>query len=922
MLPIADKHVLSNGMEVLTVAQPSSPLVSFWLWYKVGSRHELPGATGLSHWVEHMMFKGTPTFPGGTLDKLINESGGHWNAFTTPDCTAYYATLPVDRLETLLRIESDRMKNTVFTAASINSERNVILSERSGYENYPDYWLEEAVESTAFLVHPYRQSVLGSRTDLEHITPAELRRHYRRHYNPANALAVAVGGFEISVLLTLLEKYFGYVAPGKPSDTVHLAEPPQMGERIVTVRRPGPTSYLRIAYHVPAAGHPDQVALTLLDAILTGGKAPSAWSPDKELGRSSRLYRLLVDGGLASEVSTELHPTIDPGLFFVDVTIRPDADPKHVEDVTIRAVEDLATAPLEPGELQRAIKQCKAQLAYASEGVENLALLLGAYAVCNQVDYLYNLERAWDSCSEEDIHQAAAHYLCAKNRTVGRFLPDPTADAGADGANTTADAPSTTGITGDAAQGDSAEIEPQKPPTADKAVNDTISRTDERKLQAARKAAGLASLPPLTLQKPLPGPKHIQRTELAAGIACLACKSPGSIVTFIAAAPAGIAHEAAHEAGLARLTNEALLRGTLQHNAAELHTMADAAGMSISVSCEDEQAVLEISCLAEDAQLAAELLAEIWLAPAFPADEIVQVKGQQLTRIQEREDDTRAVADRVWRELAYSGHPFAHPEDGYRESVEPLTAEQCRVFHQQHYLQTPLTLCIAGAIEPQRAIDLLGTAWQTTGQNSNFINLARRLGEPIPAPALPPGIRRHIEMPGKSQSDIVIGLPTLPRNADDYPAFYLGHLILGRLGLYGRLGAHVRERLGLAYYVYAGLEPRTVASPWAVRAGVDPGCASQAVEAILHEISTISKSPVRPTELAEAIGYLVGTLPTVMESSAELCDQLLDIEHYQLGLDYLQVYPAQIAAVHASDIQAALAGYLDPQHFVQVIAGA
>jgi len=266
LIPVPTRHTLKNGLEVLTLEKSNSHLVSFWLWYKVGARNESPGATGLSHWVDHMMFKGTPSFPGCTLDKIINESGGQWNAFTTADCTAYYTTLPASRLETLLRLESDRMIYTCFTPDDVERERNVILSERAGYENYPEYWLEEAVDTAAFTVHPYRQSVLGSQQDLEHITLEQLLAHYHRYYNPANALAVVVGGFNTDELLLQLEQTLGLL-PTKPcSPAMSLPDPEQTSERRVTVKRPGPTAYLDMAYHIPAGGHPDRIALTLIDA--------------------------------------------------------------------------------------------------------------------------------------------------------------------------------------------------------------------------------------------------------------------------------------------------------------------------------------------------------------------------------------------------------------------------------------------------------------------------------------------------------------------------------------------------------------------------------------------------------------------------------------------------------------------------------
>jgi zinc protease len=902
-LNLVNQHTLQNGMPVLTLEKKGRGLISFWLWYRVGSRNEVPGSTGLSHWVEHMMFKGTPTYPESTLDKLLNESGGRWNAFTTADATAYYTTLPAARLQTLLRIECDRMVNTQFIATEVDTERQIILAELAGYENEPRFWLEEAVESTAYTTHPYRQSILGTREDLHSITTARLYAHYRRYYQPAGAIAVVVGDFNTAELLEQLERSFGQLPAGKAEHQDVPIEPQQQEPRVITVRRPGPTTYLDIAYHIPAAHHPDRVALTLIDSLLTGGKPPSSWNGGKVMGRSSLLYQQLVDGGLATEVYSEAHPTIDPGLFRINVTLRPDADVDHVESLVLRTVEQLATTLVAEADLARARKQCRAQFAYSQESVESTALLLGVYAVTGGLDYLARYLDRLDSCSAEEIRRVAATYLRPDNRTIGRFIPVEETD------ETGRDFDEASETTANEATG-GADVDFSSSAPEENAVQ--AAQT----LQKARQAAGLTLYTPQSLRTALPGPDRIRRVRLQPGVTVLACGSDSDTVTFKVAAPAGSAYDGPLQAGLAYLVSSALIRGTQLRSNKELHTLTDAMGMSVSISCDEEFASLEISCLAEDVRLAAELLAEVWLQPSLSDDSIHKEIGKLLAAIGEREDDTRAVADRVWKELAYADHCFAHPVDGYANTVERLEPQQCRQFHACHYLAGPSTLCVTGGIDPQHAIDLLAQVWRQPGNTGATHNTL--LNE------LPPsakGASRRLHLAGKSQADITLGLPTLPYNAAEYPAFYIGNLILGRLGIYGRLGARVRERLGLAYYVYSSIEPKRIASPWTVRAGVDPACVEQAIEAILQEIRRITATPVFGTELAEAVGYVLGSLPMKLECSVDLADTLLDMELYNLGLDYLQTFQERVIHTTGEDVQTAMAKYLLPECFSYAVVG-
>ncbi|MCI0476684.1 MAG: insulinase family protein, partial [Anaerolineales bacterium] len=297
MSEIKEAH-LDNGLMVLLKPVRTAPVATFWVWYRVGSRNEVSGITGISHWVEHMMFKGTPTLSKGEIMHVINRNGGVDNAFTSSDYTAYFELLPSDRIDLALRIESDRMVNALFEPEEVASERTVIISEREGAENEPRFWLGEEVLAATFKVHPYHHDTIGWKTDLETMTRDDLYSHYKTYYAPNNAVIVAAGDFDSDEMLAKIQKAFGAIPRGKDIPLVKSVEPPQEGERRVVLRRPGPASYFHAAYHAPKASVPDYFPVFVLVGVLTGVGGMS-FSGHGSPGRSSRLYRALVETGLA-----------------------------------------------------------------------------------------------------------------------------------------------------------------------------------------------------------------------------------------------------------------------------------------------------------------------------------------------------------------------------------------------------------------------------------------------------------------------------------------------------------------------------------------------------------------------------------------------------------------------------------------------
>ena len=297
-----------------------APVVSLWVWYHVGGRNEVPGTTGMSHFLEHMLFKGTPAHPKGDLDRLLARYGAMWNAFTSEDVTCYFETVPRERFPIALELEADRMRNALISVEETEAERTVIVSEREGLENDPSFLLGEQLQAVAFSRHPYGQGVIGSKEEIRLMTRDGLYTHYRKHYAPSNAYVVVAGDAAANELLERAAKAFANLDAEVPVEPAKAPEPPQYGEKRVVVRRAGGAlPIIQIAFHSPRATDPRAPALSALSVALAGATAGGGESAS---GRSSRLYRALIDTGLATDVDATYTPRKDPYLFVVEATLR------------------------------------------------------------------------------------------------------------------------------------------------------------------------------------------------------------------------------------------------------------------------------------------------------------------------------------------------------------------------------------------------------------------------------------------------------------------------------------------------------------------------------------------------------------------------------------------------------------------------
>ncbi len=862
---------LANGLTVLVQPLRHVPVVSCWIWYRVGSRNELPGATGISHWVEHMLFKGTPRFPPGSIFRQVNRWGGTLNGFTWLDYTAYFETLPTPGWQLALEIEADRMVAATFDPAEVERERTVILAERAGSENQPGTYLREEVLAAAFRAHPYGHPVIGYREDLLQITRDDLYRHYRTYYQPGNAVLVIVGDVDPEEALAAVERRFAALPAADPPPPVRTREPDQWGERRVTVRRPAPTAQLLMAWRVPEATHPDVPALLVLDAVLSGGK-PLAFGGGG-MGRSSRLYRALVASGLCTAAASSMALTLDPFLFTVSATLTPAADPATVERIVDAELARLRTEAVDGDELARAKRQLAVQFAAADENAQSRAALLGSLALVCPERSPERLAAEIEAVTAEDLLRVAARYLRPETRTVGWLEPVPS-DAGAAGGEGTA--PLAVAPRCWLRQPDEAPVEPGLLPRV--------------------------HLDPVVETLPN-GARYLGQAVAASRLAVVSVRLP-----------AGAARDA-ERPGLAYVTGQLLARGTARRDEAAFNEELDRLGATVSVGVGRDGVDVTLTCLAEVLEAALPLLVELLVEPAFAAEQLERVRQQALTALRQAQQSTRAQADALLRALLFPpGHPYHHRLLGTEEALESLTRADVATFHDRYYRPGGAAVAVAGGIDPARVGALLAELtvhWQGSAP-------------PLEVPAVDPparGQRREEALPGKQQADLALGTLTVPRQHPDFEALRLANLVLGRLGLMGRIGARVREQSGLAYYAACALETGRWAGLWSAYAGVAPRHVERAIAEIVEEVERFRSEGPTPSELADAKTALTGNVVLGLATAGGIAGALLDLDSFGLGFDYFARLPDLLAGIDGEGVRLAAVRYLDPARLHVVVVG-
>ncbi len=874
---------LGNGLTVLTKEVHSAPVVYFSIWYKVGSVNEQLGQSGMSHLLEHMMFKGTKTRPPGAISALLQNNGAEFNATTSFDRTNYFETLASDRLELAMQLESDRMQNSLFDPAQHKKEMTVVRSEYEGGENNPSTALTKAVRLAAYQVHPYRWMTIGFRSDIENISRDEMYDYYKTHYVPNNATIVLVGDFNTPNALGMIRKYFGSVPTRAVPNHFITPEPEQVGERRVTVQRAGSARQVQIAYHIPAFGNPDRYALDVLESVLSGG-------------RTARFFERLIQTGLASSAEAYDYGLRDPDLLFLDATAQPGKANAELEKALLAEVETLQSTPISAAELARVLRQAEAQYIYGKDSVESQGSELGSNAMRGDwrygENYLENLRRVTPS----DVQRVARKYLVERNRTVGYFEP-------------TGEAPV-------AAPGGSAGALSVAPRPLSRPVTRSLAETSPALASASSSSAAGRASSSVSSAKPT-------RVVLDNGMTLVIQENHANPTVSISGAvlSAGSIFDPQNKPGLAGFTAAQLSRGTKTRSLRDIARTLEDVGASARVGAGQEYGTLSGRSLSRDFNTVLDVLSDQLRNPSFPADELEKARQQALAGIEESRQDTGTLARTAFMNALYpKGHPYHEPTlDEQAALVKSLTRDDLAAFHASHYGPERVVMTIVGDVDTAQAIASVKKYFGDWARQGNLPATS------IPDTSIATAATKTsvINVPDKAQVDVLYGYAGHLKRTD--PDFYrvvvLNTILGGGTGLASRLATNVRDRLGLVYGIYAGNQASLGAGPFMVQFGTNPQNVRPAIAEMERQISLARDKGISQQEVEQAISYITGSYAVTLSTNAAVAGQLLVGEVYGLGSDYIQKRNGYYKAVTVDQVSAAARKYLQPGQGTLVIAG-
>ncbi len=861
-LPVFER-TLANGLKALVLPRSHAPVVLCDLYYPVGSVNEPPGKSGLAHFVEHMLFKGTERFPKGQIDRLAFIAAGHSNAETGEDCTHYWFAFPSDRWELALAVEADRMRGAEFDPHEIEAERHVIIEERARDLDSPIGRLDQTHLTLAYLRHPYRNPILGWPDDLDRITADDLRTFYRRHYRPDGAVLVVVGDVDPSAALDRVEAHFGPIPRGDlDRPQLDLTEPRQTGRRDFTLPENDAVARALFGWHTVPRGHADGPALDVLSDLLS-------------CGRRSRLWDALVERGrLATYVDAAQEGARRAGQFLIQVEAPSGVEPVKVERLIREALDQLSEQGPTPEELERSRHRLEAAWRWEQEDLAGLAAGLGHVALWDDWRAWQAEHRAALAVEADDIRRVASMYLAETGLTAGWSLPRPA-----------------------------------------RAVP-VLLPAEAQASRIQRPAAPSAIDRPIGLIIPDGGTRLADfrpaRSVLPGGLRLITERRPETgIVALELFVDAGLLREA--RPGLGFLTGRLLDEGTTSRSAE-----------AIAEAIEDVGGVLDIGSTgasvrvrAEDLPLALELLADVILRPAFPAEALAWARRRIIAELNGDRDDPAFRAEQVFRGLVYGDHPYARDPRGTAREIGRLTLDDVKAHHARHFRPDNAYLVAVGDFEPRRLRGLIASQFGTWAPG----------GFAVPSlPALPTSARpkvRRVAQPGE-QVHLVLGHLGIPRNHPDFDALaVLDHIFGSGPGFTDRLSRIVRDEMGLAYSVGGGITESADVAPgvFHVYAGTMPDEVDRVISAVLEQVQAMHQGDFSDEEVDRARRYVAGSWVFDYQTVEQRAERLLELERWDLGLVEPIEWPERIARITPRQVRAAARAHIRPESISRVEFG-
>jgi zinc protease len=945
------EYKLANGMKVLLVENRVAPVATVMVLYRVGSRNEAVGYTGSTHLLEHMMFKGTPSFnkeKNTQIAATLQKIGAAFNATTWYDRTNYFETVPSDQLELAIRLEADRMRNSLIADADRQSEMTVVRNELERGQNEPAEVLDEAVYAAAFREHPYHHPTIGWRADVEGVPTSRLKEFYDTFYHPNNTTTILVGDFDRSETLALINKYFGaYPASATQIPEVYTEEPPQQGERRLVIRRSGELALIQMAFHTPSVMGETRV-LSNEDLAKRAANPPDdndiyslvVLSVALSHGITSRFYQALVETDLAVDANTNADQHRDPGLFNVYATVRPGVEPQKVEETILDELRKVGEEGLTEAEVEKAKQQIIAQMAYSRDGTYNIAMQLSESEAVADWRYYKDYGANISKVTRESVQRVARTYFTEDNRTVGYFIPKQAGGGGgggngSNGSGSNSRALSRRGVEFyRAADDDGASVADEISAASESVANqqrDVLetergdSTTPQAKEQQSLSPRGDKSSDAAEAVTPENAGRsnfasRIERTGIASGATLLILENRATpTVSLRGSFRAGSYFEPRDKPGLAQITANMLERGTLKRTKLQIANDLESVGAQMAFSADPFAVNIAGRALSKDLPLVINTLAEQLREPAFPADELEKLKQQIIAVVQEQQSSTGHRARERFTQLIFDeASPFyIHSGEKLIQSISSVTVEDVRRFYERFYGGRSLIISIVGDVQAAEVTRQFEEAFGSfTGPENVDIN--------VPDPEPQTATRREIVLiQDKANVDILLGsAASLRRDSEDYYAAVIANSALGESTLSSRLGLQVRDQEGLTYGINSRFRaPSLAAGPWYVGVSVNPNNVEKAINSALNVLRDYVQNGIRADELADEKSSAIGSFKVGLATNAGLAQSMWNSEFYKLGVDYIDRYPQIIQSVTIDQVNAAIRKYFRPDQLTVVMAG-
>ena len=881
-----DEYQLDNGLKILLKPKQDLPALSWQVWYKVGSRNEQLNRTGIAHYLEHIMFKGTETFAKGEIAQAIQLRGGVFNAFTSDDYTAYFENFAPENLELAIKIESDRMQNARIDHEDVELERSVIVSELEGNKNDPRRSLYETLRNAAFSVHTYRNPVIGYRDDLDNINSKNMREFYENYYYPDNAVAVLVGNFDIENALSLISKYFAKYKPKESKRDKVPQEPKQEALKQMTIRADGHLKMLAMAFHIPKFDHEDSAPLSLVSDIVFSGL-------------TSRIYPKLVDAGLASSVSGISEPSSDAGLFRIVVNLNDDADIAAVEKIVDTELE-LIKRGATVAEIDLAKAREEASYVYERDGVYEEGLQIGYFeAITNDWTKYATWVDEIKKVTNEDIVRVAKEYFIESNKTVVYLLPEKARDA--------------------LVELDEKEV--TKTPDPLKTANygaASVEPIDQKKLKHLLKITK-----PKYSKNTVSSKLELEFKNIEGDIDLHFREDHSLPLIYLNTNFFAGSFADEDKTGLAFFTAQLLERGSLLKDKYEIARQLDLYGASIDFEAGRESSTLEIATLSRYSAEVFALLKEILDKPAFSEEELERLKTSTIARLKQENEFPRTIASRELNRMIYpEGHPYyAYSVEERIKAVESIIIEDIMVFYKKHYNAKNLMVSVVGDLTETEAKALVYDNFKDWNKDGLDLNGNNR--PEIALVDLTKAEEKVISMPEKKQTEINMGhaCPIDRLHPDFYPLL-IANYALGGSSLSSRLGTAIRDDNGLVYNIRTSFAASLGAGAFKVVLGCNPANTRKAIDLTKEVIADFIKTGANQTELEVTKSYLIGSFAVrTLSSNESIAETMSQLQLFKLGDDYIDNYADRVNAITLEQVNEAVKKYIHPDQFKTVVVG-